>query len=214
VAPTTSILPHYEKVSASLGAPVLPPRKLLYNVTEDLLLEGRGAASRAAYDVLAAGYGAPADAAVLLARIAEVEKRPPPAETVEALLATPFPRPDEAKAYVGEWVGDVWMNEDEPRTGRERLVLVVVGGRLAGKTVNRFASGEELVMDWTYLQVTPAGMTWGFMNGMRPRGMLLYEGELKGDTLAGKMRMGGVDVVRLDGSERPEISFSFRRVKE
>src|SRR5215813_1626122 len=42
-SPTTSILPYYAKVGASLGASVLPPKKLLQNVVEDLLMEGRGA---------------------------------------------------------------------------------------------------------------------------------------------------------------------------
>ena len=46
IAPTTSILPYYAKVSASLGATVIPPRKLILNVVEDLLIEGRGAAAR------------------------------------------------------------------------------------------------------------------------------------------------------------------------
>jgi hypothetical protein len=211
VAPTTSILPYYDGVGASLGAVVLPPRKLLRNVVEDLLMEGRGATARAAYGVLATGYGAPSDGAALLARIGEAERRPPPKETVEGLLATPFPSPAEAKAFLGEWVGDAWMNEDEPRTGGERLVLEVVDGRLAGKTVNRLPSGKDLVMPWTYLQITPAGMTWGYMNGMRPRGMLLFEGTLAGDTLTGQMRLGGVDFRRPDGSPPPVIHFSFRR---
>lgn len=212
VAPTTSILPHYEKVGAALGARLIPPRKLLHNVVEDLLAEGRGAAAREAYAVLAAGYGTPSDGTELLARIAEVESRPPPTETVEGLLATPFPAPEEAQAFIGEWAGDVWMTDDEPRTGRETLRLKVVDGRLAGETVNRLPSGEDLVMPWTYLQITPAGMTWGYMNGMRPRGMLLFEGKLTGDTLSGENRFGGIDFRRPDGSRPPPLHFSFQRV--
>jgi hypothetical protein len=127
------------------------------------------------------------------------------------LLATPFPKPEEAGAFVGEWVGDVWMNEDEPRTGRELLRLEVVDGKLSGKTVNHLPSGEDLVMPWTYLQVTPKGMTWGYMNGMRPRGMLLFEATLARDTLAGTMRFGGIDFTRPDGSKPPILHFSFRR---
>jgi pimeloyl-ACP methyl ester carboxylesterase len=42
VSPTTSILPYYAKASASLGASVPPPRKLLLNVIEDLQMEGGG----------------------------------------------------------------------------------------------------------------------------------------------------------------------------
>jgi hypothetical protein len=75
VAPTTRILPYYEKVGADLGAAVVPPRRLLRNVVEDLMMEGRGSAARAAYALLAAGYGAPPDAAELLAQVADAECR-------------------------------------------------------------------------------------------------------------------------------------------
>jgi len=213
VAPTTSILPYYDEVGASLGAELIAPRKLLHNVVEDLLMEGRGAAARDAYETLVLGYGAPSDASELVAEIKDVERRPPPKETVEGLLATPFPEPEEAQRFLGEWVGDIWMNDDEPKDESTHLFLEVVDGKLAGKTVNRFPNGEELVMPWTYLEITPQGMSWGFMNGMRPRGMLLYEAKLEGDRLTGKNRFGGIDFHRPDGSSPPELSFSFRRVK-
>jgi hypothetical protein len=218
VAPTTSILPYYARVSAELGASagseLVPPQRLLHNVVEDLCMEGRGAAAREAYGVLAAGYGAPSDAASLLAEITDVERRPPPTETVESLLATSFPTPEEARAFVGEWVGDAWMNPDEPRTGREHLHLRVVDGHLVGETIYHLPSDEEMVMPWTHLRVTPNGLTWGFMNGMRPRGMLLFEATLTGDTLAGQQRFGGIAFHRPDGSSPPTIYFSFKRVRQ
>ena len=209
--PTTSTLSYYEKVSAALGTPVAPPQRLLANVIEDLLIEGRGRAARAAYDTLVAAYGAPSNAASLVAQIADVERRPPPTETVESLLATPFPTPEEARRFVGDWVGDVWMNADEPRTGRQRLRIRIADGRVVGETIDHPAPGVEDVRRWTYLRVTPAGLTFGYMNGMRPRGMLLSEGVLKGDTLSGVIRFGGVAFRMPDGSPPPAIHFSYRR---
>lgn len=214
IAPTTSILPYYAKVSTVLGASVIPPRKLLQNVVEDLLMEGRGAAAREAYNTLLYGYGAPADSARLLTRIAEVERRPPPTETVEGLLATPFPTPEEARAYLGDWVGDVWMSPDEPRTGKQTLRLRVEAGQVIGEILNPTAPAEFRVRRVQYLRLTPTGLTYGFMNGMRPRGVLLYEGKLEGDTLTGKMRLGGVDFRRPDGLPPPVLSFSFKRVRK
>ncbi len=79
-APTTSIVPYYDKVSESYGAPMIPPASLLHQVTEDLLIEGRGAAARSTFNTLVASYGAPADAEDLKKQIAEVERLPPPAE--------------------------------------------------------------------------------------------------------------------------------------
>jgi len=213
VAPTTSILPYYAKISSRFGAPVVPPRKLLIQVLEDLLAEG-SAAARAAYDALVSGYGTPPDGPALTARIAEVERRVPPAETVEGLLATPFPTPEEARTYIGEWVGDMWMAPEQPRTGAVMLRIKVVDGRVVGETVRRTADGHEQVQRWEYLKITSQGMTWGNLNGMRPRGVVLFEGKLEGDTLAGKSRFGGIDFRQPDGSPPQSPSFSFKRVRK
>jgi hypothetical protein len=212
VAPTTSILPYYTKVGASLGATMTPPKKLLQNVIEDLLSEGRGAAAREAYNTLVSGYGEPPDNADLLARIGEVERRPPPTETVEGLLATPFPTPEEAQAFVGEWKGDQWMNPEEERTGRLTLRIKIVDGRLVAEMEYAGIPDPYRIQRIEYLRVTPAGLTFGFMNGMRPRGVILFEGKLEGDTLGGKSRFGGIDFRRPDGSRPPQISFLFKRV--
>jgi uncharacterized protein len=210
-APTTSILPYYATISASLGAPVSPPRALLRDVIEDLLAEGRGRAARDAYETLVNAYGAPRDASELKGAIADVERRPPPTETVESLLSTPFPTADAMRPYLGEWVGDTWMNADEPRTGRQQLRIRVVDGRVEGETVHHSTPADTLVQRWTYLQLTPDGLTFGYLNGMRPRGVLLFEGKLRGDTLTGDLRFGGVNAHGPNGEAYPPIHFSFRR---
>ena len=212
IAPTTSILPYYTKVSQSLGSNVIPPRRLLNNVVEDLLAEGRGADARKAFETLTESYGRPAGADELLSRIATVEKRPPPTETVESLLATPFSSPEEARPYIGDWIGDHWLNPDEPRTDRQTLRIRIENGKVVGETITRF-EGEEMKQQWTYFRVTPKGITFGFMNGMRPRGMLMHEAILAGDTLKGENRFGGIDFIRPDGSRPPVIHFAYRRVK-
>ena len=207
-APTTSILPQYKKVGESLGAEVTPPKRLLRNVVEDLLMEGRGAAAREAYKLLSTGYGEPTDSAQLLARIAQVEKQPPPTETIEALIATPFPKPEEVSQYLGDWIGDVWLGANSPRPGRVTLRIRVENGKVVCELVRRNESGEESVNAVEYLKVTPEGLTYGFMNGMRPRAMVLFEGKLTGNTLAGKKRFGGI---RFE-EKGPPLLFSFKRV--
>lgn len=190
-----------------------PPQKLLRNVVEDLLMEGRGAAAREIYNVLAAGYGAPTDGARLLEQIAEVERRPPPAETVEGLLSTPFPTPEEARNYIGDWVGDVWMNPEEPRRGNLTLQLRVVDGAVVGELIDVAIPDPYRTRRLEYLRVTADGMTYGFMNGMRPRGVLLYEGRLEGDALAGKIRIGGVDFRPPQGMGGRSVNFLLKRVR-
>ena len=212
-APTTSILPYYKKVGDSLGATVIPPRKLLRNVVEDLLMEGRGAAAHDAFNTLVSGYGAPVDSSKLMAEITETERQPPPSETVEGLLATPLATPDEVKDYIGEWLGDTWMNPSLPRKGNIKLRISVENGRVVGETIHLDAPPEARVMRWQYLKKTPEGITWGFMNGMRPRALILFEGNLRGDVLAGTSRFGGINFKGPGGSSGAAISFSFKRVR-
>lgn len=207
--PTSAVLPYYAKIDSSLGASVVPPKKLLEQLLTTAIDQGQPALARQVYDLLRAGYGPPTDSAAILARIDGLGRQPAPAETIESLLATPFPTPDEARAYVGEWAGDVWMGPDQPRNGQVLLRLKVVDGRLVGETIHRDAPGG-LVVPWTYLSITPAGMSWGFMNGMRPRAVAIFEGTLTGDTLSGTMRFGGVTFG--PGEAPPPLHFSFHRV--
>jgi hypothetical protein len=46
---------------------------------------------------------------------------------------------------------------------------------------------------------------------MRPRGVLLFEGKLRGDTLSGDMRLAGVNARGPNGERMPPIHFSYRR---
>ena len=208
-APTTSILPYYQKVSDSLGANVIPPKRLLENVVNDLLMEGRGSAAREAYNLLVSGYGPPDNNNILTAKIAEVERQTPPTETVESLLATPVPKPEEIREYIGDWVGDVWLGSNGPRHGRVTLRIRVEKNQVIGEIIRRTETGEENVGTVEYLKVTPVGLTYGFMNGMRPRGMNLFEGTLTGDTLAGTKRFGGIKFEE----KGPPLQFSFKRVR-
>jgi len=206
---SAGILPYYAKVGESLGARVIPPRRVLQDVVNNLLGERRGAAAKEAYELLAFGYGAPSDSARLLVEIADAERRPPPAVTVELLLATPFPTPEEVRAFIGEWVGDITMRADSPRTGGTRLRIKVVDGRVVGETVSQTPEGES-VRRFDYLKITPQGMTWGRLNERQPRGVMLFEGKLEGDILSGTGQFAGI---RLENPP-PPLHFSFKRLRE
>jgi uncharacterized protein len=210
--PTTSILPGYDKLAASYGAPLIPPAPLLRRVTEDLLMEGRGAAARAAFETLVTAYGEPRDAAKLRTQIAEVERRPPPAESVEGLLATPFPSPEEIRDYVGDWEGEQWIHPAEKN--RFILRIAIENGKVVAKTIHLPEPGVELVQVTQYLKVTEDGLTWGHMNGMRPRGVLVHEGRREGDVLRGEVRFGGVNFVPPDGMKDHKHEFEVRKKRE
>jgi putative esterase len=210
--PTTSIVPYYDKLGEAYGAPVIPPAQLLRQVTEDLLIEGRGAAARTTFDTLVASYGAPADAEEWRKRIAEVERLPPPTETLEGLLATPFPAVEQARRWIGDWEGEQWVN-DLPNHHKAALHLFVEGDHVTGTFVSWPEPDFELKQKLEYLKVTPDGLTFGFMNGMRPRGMLMHEGHFDGEALSGVVRFGGVKVVMPGGEKPPTHHFVLRRME-
>ncbi len=204
VYPTTSILPYYDGLTALYGGPVDPPLALMRDVIGDLLIEGRGREAGAAFDRMVAIYGEPADAAERRAEIAEVSSRPPPAETVESLLATPFPTPEEAAHLLGVWDGDQGR-QNGPRNSF-MLELKVVDGRVTGQVTMRPAPDVELVTPLQYLTIRRDGFTYGYMNGMRPRGMLLFRMTREGDEHVGEMQLGGVTMSWPGGQAPPRTS--------
>ncbi len=213
VYPTTSILPYYETLTDAYGGPLVPPHALMRDVVDDLLLEGRGALAATAFEALVAAYGEPATAAATRARIADVSARPAPSETVESLLATPLATADEIAPYIGEWEGESRMGEHH----RTRFVLTigVKDGRATGQVVFKFAPGEELVQPLQHVTVQPDGFTYGYMNGMRPRGMLMYPMKrTDADMLEGTMRWGGVEPPTHNGQSPPPEGITLTRVRK
>ena len=213
VYPTTSILPYYETLTALYGAPVVPPSPLMRDVVDDLLMEGRGALAGQAFEAFLAAYGESTNADATRARIADVASRPAPLETVEGLLATPLATADEIAPYVGDWEGEA-RRGDVHRT-RFILSISVKDGRAAGQVVFKFAPGEELVQPLQFITVQPDGLTYGYMNGMRPRGMLMYPMKKSGpDALAGTMRWGGVQPPTHEGQSPPPEEITLKRVRK
>lgn len=207
--PNTSILPYYDKLTDEFGAVMEPPQALMTDVVEDLLIEGRGAAARTVFDRMVTSYGEPAGASETRRKIAEMERRPPPSETVESLLETPFSSPEEVKDWIGEWKGEAWMNE----YGRHKLELRIriENGRVEGEVVQHPVKGVDLVTKLQYLKAEPGQLTYGFMNGMRPRGMLLWTIRKKGEYFEGESRWGGVSFKHPDGSDPPVEHVRFRK---
>jgi hypothetical protein len=83
-----------------------------------------------------------------------------------------------------------------------------------GETIHRTPDGDERIQQLQYLRVTPQGLTWGNMNGMRPRGINLFEGTLRDDTLTGAVRFGGIDFRKPDGTAPEPLHFSFKRLRK
>jgi hypothetical protein len=105
------------------------------------------------------------------------------------------------------------MNPSLPRHGNIKLRISVENGQVIGETTHLDAPPDARVRRWQYLKKTPDGITWGFMNGMRPRALILFEGKSKDGVLAGTSRFGGINFKGPDGSPGGVISFSFKRVR-
>jgi predicted alpha/beta superfamily hydrolase len=209
--PTTAILPYYEKLSAEYGAPMTAPESLIRQVIDDLISEGRGSAARVAFEQMSKAFGDPADAGELRKIIAEAERQPPPTETVESVLATAFPAPAEVAALIGDWSGASWMHPDS--RDPIDLKIQVRDGRVYGQIIMHPEPGADLVRDLQYLKVEKDGFTYGYMNGMRPRGMLLFTVRKNGDHFTGKLRWGGVSFRGPDGEAPPDIFVELKKVK-
>jgi hypothetical protein len=85
-------------------------------------------------------------------------------------------------------------------------------GVLVGEWHSYPEPGVDLTMKLTYIKLVPGGLDFGFMNGMRPRGMLVHDARFDGDVLKGQMRFGGVRIVRPPGMPGPpNVYFELKR---
>jgi len=209
-ATADSVLRYYAAVGQSLGAALVPPRPALERAFDRALSDAAFPSARTVLAAMVAGSGRSANTDELERRLLQAERAPRPAETVASLLATPLPTPEEARRVIGEWTGDVWMGADQPRGNATRLRILVENGRVIGETVRQGPDGRPVVRRWEYLRITLTGMTWGFVNGMEPRGVALFEGALDGDALTGSMRLAGLPAGTDVG---PPLRFAFTRAR-
>jgi predicted alpha/beta superfamily hydrolase len=208
-SPTSAAIQHYRKLAADYGDAPVPPRPLLTRVVEDFLMEGRAADARSTLDTLMEGYGDFQEATQLRAQIAEAAKLPPLAETVEDLLSAPKPDQKAIAPFLGEWNGT--MRYDESPAQPVRLRLELRDGVASGSWISWPGPQTELAMPLQYIKVVEGGLHFGFMNGMRPRGMLMHEAVLRDGQLEGEVHFRGIRFTYPEGMKEPRITFSLRR---
>jgi len=62
-----------------------------------------------------------------------------------------------------------------------------------------------------HFRVAGDSVVYGVLNGMRPRGVMLFEGRIVGDTLAGRSRWGGIRFREADGTTGDGLRFRYAR---
>ncbi len=205
---SVGFIARYERVAERYGAPIPPPVGELRRTLDDAIAESDRAAAKKLLAWSIDGFGAPDDLEKLQARIAAIQDAP--TETVASMLATPRPKPEEIAEYLGEWSGEIWL-EDTPH--HPLHVTIEAQGERTGGRILEGGDPRAPVMELTYLRKRDDGVfEFGFQNGMRPRGMLVFEGRLKDGRLAGEERLRGMKFVRPDGS--PPFVFGFSLVRD
>jgi hypothetical protein len=202
------VFEHFERIEETFHAPLPPPARVLRRLVEDLLTEGRVEQARKALAWLLEGYGPQPDEADLRALIDRVSVMLPLAETVESLKGTPWPTPDEIAPYVGEWRGEAGPNPDASHS--LALRVRVVDGKVVAEVEMPMGAAVD-VRPAEYLHVLPDGFEFGFMNGMRPAGMIVYTGRVTGDTMEGESRMRGIVPILPPGLHPPRMYFRLTR---
>jgi hypothetical protein len=178
-------------------------------VVEDFLMEGRGARAGEWLARYVAAYGAPQDFSELTERVKAVTALGEPTETVAGLLALARATPEEMRAHLGEWRGETWRGNwpREPITVRFWVEDGVVGGELAHE--------EGPPMKIEYVRFRPDGaLEFGFKNGMRPRGIIMYMEATPLGPLEGTVDFRGMRFVPPRGEAFPTGQFALERVPE
>jgi hypothetical protein len=111
--------------------------------------------------------------------------------------------------FLGEWNGELQAGDAPPHA--VRLRLEVKDGVAQGAWINWPAPDVELVMPLQYIKVVEGGLHFGFLNGMRPRGMLVYEAVLHNGRLEGEMHMRGVRFTPPRGAGRMKFHFWLKK---
>lgn len=180
------------------GAEVAPPEPLMRQLVEDFLMEGREKHAGDWLERYVAAYGEPQDFAELSARVEEVAALGEPAETVASLLALPRATPEEMKAHLGTWQGVTWLEDGphDPVTVRFRVEDGTVQGELWHDV------GPVIPLE--YVRFRPDGaLELGFRNGMRPRGLVMYEERTPGGPLEGEIPFRGIRFTPPPGASFP-----------
>lgn len=200
---------HYAQLGARYGANLVPPEPLMRRVVEDFLMEGRGARAGVWLERTVAAYGQSPDHAALAARVEQVTALGEPPETVAELLALPRATPAEMQGWLGSWKGTVWHG---PGSGDDLTVRFwVVGDSVEGQVEHEQGPPQPI----EYLRFGPGGaLVFGYKNGMRPRGLILYQDASPGGSLEGEVVFGGMRFVPPPGATFPTVRFRLEHVDD
>jgi hypothetical protein len=198
---------HYESLTKTYGAFVIPPRDVLERAVNEITITGDGASAHRALKALSDGYGSPTDRIVLEKRIDVAAAKMKGQPSVQDLLSMPKPAEAEMKPFVGVWEGTEHV-EGGP-TDRVTVEFRLKDGRGAGTMTLHPDGGADMPLPLTYIKVVPNGIEFGFMNGIFPVAIVNHIGKLQNGKLVGMQAFAGVYFVPIMGEQMPKWSFAF-----
>lgn len=204
----------YRALAPAYGGEVVPPEPLMRRVVEDFLMEGYGARAEVWLARWTDAYGRPPDHAELTRRAREVAALGEPTETVADLLAMPRATPAQMAAHLGTWIGTSRMGASRLATMSARFW---VEEDSAGQDVVRgevdHEQGPPMTVEYLHVR-TDGTLEFGYRNGMRPRGLLVYTESSPGGALEGEMLWRGIRFTPPAGHEMPAVRFELTRAPE
>src|SRR5262249_28232989 len=110
-----------------------------------------------------------------------------------------------------KWNGQAWVN-DAPKHPIQ-LRVFVEGGKVKSELIHFLGKDKETVMKLPgqYLKVTDKGLAFGHMNGMNPRGVIIFDGEFRDGVLEGQSKLRGIEFTSPPGMKPPVHRFTLEQ---
>lgn len=203
------VFQHYAKLAPYYGAPCPPSEQTLNRTLMDLVIRGEREMALHTLRLLRENHGEPMDAEGIERRIENAAAAMQGKPTVEQLRRAPRPSVAAMQPYLGSWRGTIGFEGHRPTN---TVTFRVVDGRVEGTVEIDETSEMRQTIPLEYIELTAAGIDFGFMNGMHPRGMLVHTTRRDGDRLVGRIQLRGVHFEPPDGHVPPVYEIDLQRV--
>ncbi len=200
-------LARYDALPGFYGDAREPPDEGLRWGGEDLWVADDEAGAREGLGRWTATYGDSAATARLRAKIDAMAGDPLDASLAD-LLEAPRATAAEIAPLAGTWTGRAWGFGPETSIA---VTFAVEEGRAVGEFVWAAGTNTQTKQPLDHVSVDGDVFKFGYMNGMRPRGLLFYTARLDGDRLVGEMTFAGVRFDMPGGGGAQVTLFEMRR---
>ncbi len=202
----------YQFKSEQYNYKVSIPTRLLTRNIDDLIFQARTEEAQELLDYLIENYGSSANTSQFQSRINEAIEQGPLDETVEDILNSEPPSPTQMKPYLGEWNGRIETSFPMDAS----VTFNFVENQIKGTIKLTFPDGATNTLELVVIRILEDGtIEFGYMNQMRPRGVIMNSGKLISDNeLGGIQEMKGVRAKFPPGFNPKEVHFRFLKEKE